>query len=142
MEVRSYNIRPYFVGIFPEPQAQKIGLLYGGYLQFRFLKRPLTFSESGRQTHKAQTARCSRDFGDGKNSQYVLMLQGVVFGMTTYVCVCIYVYIYVCIYIYIHIQEVNVNMIWKSPTVTLKGTHIHIYHARLSIKQARYVLDV
>ena len=32
-----YHIRPYFVGIFPY-----IGLIYGRYLQFRFLKWPLT----------------------------------------------------------------------------------------------------
>jgi hypothetical protein len=31
-----YHIRPYFVGIFPY-----IGLIYGRYLQFRFLKWPL-----------------------------------------------------------------------------------------------------
>jgi hypothetical protein len=32
---------PYFV-IFPEISASKIGLIYGRYLQFRFLKWPLT----------------------------------------------------------------------------------------------------
>ena len=31
-----YHIRPYFLGIFPY-----IGLIYGRYLQFRFLKWPL-----------------------------------------------------------------------------------------------------
>ena len=33
-----YHIRPYFVGIFPY-----IGLIYGRYLQFRFLEWPLTY---------------------------------------------------------------------------------------------------
>ena len=33
-----YHIRPYFVGIFPY-----IGLIYGRYLQFRFLKWPLIY---------------------------------------------------------------------------------------------------
>jgi hypothetical protein len=33
-----YHIRPYFVGIF-----SYIGLIYGRYLQFRFLKFPLNF---------------------------------------------------------------------------------------------------
>ena len=34
-----YHIRPYFVGIFPY-----IDLIYGRYLQFRFLKWPLIFA--------------------------------------------------------------------------------------------------
>jgi hypothetical protein len=34
-----YHIRPYFVGIFPD--IGYIGLIYGRYLQFRFLKWPL-----------------------------------------------------------------------------------------------------
>ena len=33
---------PYFVGIFPEIWAWKIGLIYGRYLEFMFLKFPLT----------------------------------------------------------------------------------------------------
>ena len=36
-----YPIRPYFVGIFPY-----IGLIYGRYLQFRYLKLPLNVSPS------------------------------------------------------------------------------------------------
>ena len=32
---------PYFVGIFPEIKAWKIGLIYGRYLQFRILEWPL-----------------------------------------------------------------------------------------------------
>jgi hypothetical protein len=34
-----YHIRPYFVGNFPD--IGYIGLIYGRYLQFRFLKWPL-----------------------------------------------------------------------------------------------------
>jgi hypothetical protein len=37
-----YHIRPYFVGIFPY-----IGLIYGRYLQFRFLKLPLNICVVG-----------------------------------------------------------------------------------------------
>ena len=37
MEVLYHHIRPYFVGIF-----SYIGLIYGRYLQFRFLRWPLT----------------------------------------------------------------------------------------------------
>ena len=37
-----YHIRPYFVGIFPY-----IGLIYGRYLQFRFLKWPLNICVVG-----------------------------------------------------------------------------------------------
>ena len=33
---------PYFAGVFPENSAWKIGLIYGRYLQSRFLKWPLT----------------------------------------------------------------------------------------------------
>ena len=33
-----YHIRPYVVGIFPEIKPSKTGLIYGRYLQFRFLK--------------------------------------------------------------------------------------------------------
>jgi hypothetical protein len=38
-----YHIRPYFVGIFPYIGLAwpYIGLIYGRYLQFRFLKWPL-----------------------------------------------------------------------------------------------------
>ena len=36
-----YHIGPYFVGIFPH-----IGLTYGRYLQFRFLKWPLTWENN------------------------------------------------------------------------------------------------
>jgi hypothetical protein len=35
---------PYFV-IFPEISASKIGLIYGRYLQFRFLKWPLKYGD-------------------------------------------------------------------------------------------------
>ena len=37
-----YHIRPYFAGIFPSI-GLNIGLLYGRYLQFRFLKWPLIY---------------------------------------------------------------------------------------------------
>ena len=37
-----YHIRPYFLGIFPY-----IGLIYGRYLEFRFLKFPLIMAHLG-----------------------------------------------------------------------------------------------
>ena len=45
-----YHIRPYFVGIFPY-----IGLIYGRYLQFRFLKWPLNqhYQHTGSETSKS-----------------------------------------------------------------------------------------
>ena len=47
-----YHIRPYFVGIFPY-----IGLIYGRYLQFRFLKWSLIICEGVERLFHWKSAR-------------------------------------------------------------------------------------